>query len=74
MNEKNPVPNRIHFCDLTDPQSRFMALKASTAYHNYEMCIPPVFTADRLKTVVPWEYQDMIPNETLFAVRGKMKM
>ena len=61
------------FYDLPDPQGHYTMLKATQAYRRYEMCIPPVFTADG-NTVVPEEYKDKIPNGTLVAVRGKMKM
>ena len=73
MKEKNPASSRILFCNLPDPQSRFVALRASPAYHRYEMCVPHVFTADG-NIVVPWEYENMIPDGTLVTVHGKMKM
>ena len=53
--------------------SRFATLKANQAYQRYEMCIPPVFTSDG-KIVLPLKYDEMIPDGTLVAVRGKMKM
>ena len=50
-----------------------MALKENPTYHPYEMCVPPVSTANG-NIVVPWKYEDMIPDGTLVAVRGKMRM
>lgn len=71
--DQSAVPNRVIFCELPDPKGRYEALKATPAFHRYEMCVPPVFTADG-NIVVPRKYEDMIPDGTLVAVRGKMKM
>lgn len=48
-------------------------MKTHHAYRGYEMSVPPVFTADG-NIVVPGNYEDAIPDGTLVAVRGKMKM
>lgn len=71
--ERCSDPHRVLFRDLPDPKSRFTELRKSRAYQNYEMCVPPVFTADG-NIVFPWKYEDAIPDGTLVAVRGKMKM
>jgi hypothetical protein len=67
------VPNRVIFCDLPDPKGRYDRLKATQAFHRYEMSVPPVFTADG-NIVVPSNYEESIPDGSLVAVRGKMKM
>jgi hypothetical protein len=64
---------QVLFCDLPDPKGRFKTLKENQAHQRYEMCIPPVYTADG-KGVVPSKYEDAIPDGTLVAVHGKMKM
>jgi hypothetical protein len=63
----------ISLFDLPDPKGRYTMLKGSQTYSRYEMCIPPVFTPDG-KMVVPSKYEEMIPDGTLVAVRGGMKM
>lgn len=73
MEEEDPFFPQAHFRDLPDPQSRFVELKNTQAYLRYEMCTPPVFTSNGTN-VLPWKYEDMIPDGTLVAVRGKMKM
>ena len=71
--EKDLNPERVLFRDLPDPKNRFAALKTTQAYQHYEMCIPPVFAADG-EIILPWKYEEIIPDGTLVAVRGKMKM
>ena len=70
---EDPASPRVLFRDLPDPKGRFTVLRNTQTYQRYEMCIPPVFTANG-KNVVPWKYENMIPDGTLVAVRGKMKM
>ena len=67
------VPDRVLFSKLADPKGRYTLLKATQAYLRYEMCVPLVFT-DGGDIVVPSNYEEMIPDGTLVAVRGKMKM
>lgn len=69
----DPADRQVLFRDLPDPMNRFAALKKTRICQNYEMCIPPVFTADG-RNVVPSKYEDIIPDGTFVAVRGRMKM
>ncbi|KAF9782851.1 hypothetical protein BJ322DRAFT_178294 [Thelephora terrestris] len=71
--DESIMPNRVKFGDLPDPKNRYARLKAAQTFNRYEMCVPPVFVADG-NIVVPSKYEDMIPDGTLVAVRGKMKM
>ena len=64
-------PNRILFRDLL--QSRFAMLGSNPLYHRFEMCFPPVSTANG-NVVLPSQYENMIPDGTMVAVHGKMKM
>jgi hypothetical protein len=61
------------FGELPDPLDRYRSLKANATYYGYEMNIPPVFDVDG-NPVFPTEYQNSIPEGTLVAVRGSMKM
>ena len=48
-------------------------LKTTQVFNRYEMCVPPVFTAED-NIVVPSKYEDMIPSDgTLAAMWGRMK-
>lgn len=71
--DAQPGTPKVLFGDLPDPKGRYAALKANPAYNRYEMCIPPVFLDDG-SLVVPSMYEELIPDGTLVAVRGKMKM
>ena len=73
VEEEGVVSHRVLFRDLPDPKDRFTELKKIQAYQRYEMRVPPVFTADG-QLVIPSKYEEMIPDGTLVAVRGKMKM
>lgn len=64
MDEEDPESHRVLFCDLVDPKNRYSVLKNNPVHQRYEMCIPPVYTADG-NTVVPSMYEDMIPDGTL---------
>ena len=61
------------FGELPDPFGRYQSFKANTTYCGYEMDLPPVFDADG-DLVLPPQYRDAIPEGTLVAVRGTMKM
>jgi len=63
----------VSFGDLPDPVGRYANLKNNETYRRYQMCIPPVFDIDN-NLVEPSKYKDTIPDGTLVAVRGKLKM
>jgi len=67
------APPCITFGDLPDPTERYSNLKVNEAYRRYQMCIPPVFDINN-NLVEPLKYRDMIPDGSLVAVRGKLKM
>ena len=48
-------------------------MKANESYSRYEMCVPPVFDAQGHR-ILPALYKTAIPNGTIVAVRGSMKM
>ena len=61
------------FNDIPDPNGRYRNLKANNAYRRYEMIVPPVFE-DNGRRVHPSQYKSTIPEGTIVAVRGSMKM
>lgn len=63
----------ITFGDLPDPSGRYRALKENDTYRRYQMCIPPVFDINN-RIVEPSKYEETIPDGSLVAVRGKLKM
>ena len=64
---------RVTFGSLPDPAGRYSSLKENEAYRRYQMCILPVFDIDG-NIVEPSKYKDAIPDGSLVAVRGKLKM
>lgn len=70
VDNQNP---RMSFGELPDPYGRYESFKKNPIYCGYEMDLPPVFDAGGI-LVHPTKYNDVIPNDTLVAVRGSMKM
>jgi hypothetical protein len=68
--EENP---RVLFSELPDPLGRYQALKANDAHRRYEMNVPPVFKANGNR-VHPFQYKSAVPEGTIVAIRGSMKM
>ncbi|KAF9779875.1 hypothetical protein BJ322DRAFT_1113194 [Thelephora terrestris] len=64
---------RVLFSDIPDPLGRYRGLKANNAYRRYEMVVPPVFEANG-RRVHPSQYKTSIPEGTVIAIRGSMKM
>ena len=73
ISNAQPALPKILFGDLPDPKNRYVVLKANQNFRRFEMCIPPVYLDDG-SLVMPSTYEDSIPDGTLVAVRGKMKM
>jgi hypothetical protein len=71
--DDDPVNPRVFFGGLPDPLGRYRALKMNESHSRYEMCVPPVFDAQGNR-VLPAQYKTAIPNGTIVAVRGSMKM
>ena len=69
----DPANPRVFFSALPDPLGRYRVLKANESYSRYEMCVPPVFDAQGHR-ILPALYKTAIPNGTIVAVRGSMKM
>ena len=61
------------FGKLEDPADRYKLFKTNTAYAGCEMNIPPVFDVNG-NYILPSRYETAIPDGTLVAVRGLMKM
>ena len=70
---QGPDGPQVVFRDLPDPKARYATLKGNPTFQRYEMVIPPIFKANG-NLVVPGAYEDVIPDGTLVAVRGKLKM
>lgn len=68
--EGNP---RVFFGDVPNPRDRYRVLKGNPAYRRCEMAIPPVFEADGTR-IHPFHYRAAIPEGTIVAARGTMKM
>ena len=71
--DDDPANPRVFFGGLSDPLGRYRVLKMNESYLHYEMCVPPVFDA-KGRRVLPARYGTAIPNGTIVAVRGSMKM
>ena len=71
--DKDPANPRVFFGELPDPLGRYRVLKMNESYLRYEMIVPPVFDAEGHR-VIPGQYRTAIPNGTIVAVRGSMKM
>jgi hypothetical protein len=67
---ENNDPGRLLLGELPDPENRFSQL---SSFHSYEMMVPPVFDADG-ELILPADYKDSIPQGTLVAIRGTMRM
>ncbi|KAF9782686.1 hypothetical protein BJ322DRAFT_166115 [Thelephora terrestris] len=63
----------VLFGGIPDPLDRYRALKANNAYCRFEMIVPPVFEANG-RRVHPTQYKSAIPEGTIVAIRGSMKM
>jgi hypothetical protein len=71
--DDDPANPRVFFGRLPDPLGRYRVLKTNESYSRYEMCVPPVFDAQG-RRVLPELYKAAIPNGTIVAVRGSMRM
>jgi hypothetical protein len=71
--DNDPANPRVFFGGLPDPLGRYRVLKMNETYSRYEMCVPPVFDAEG-RRVPPALYRTAIPDGTIVAVRGSMKM
>ena len=78
--DKAPTPppdddstQHLLLSDLPDPLGRYEEVKKNPACCGYEMELPPVFDSDG-NIVPPPQYQRVIPDGTLVAVHGSMKM
>ena len=63
----------VTFGSLLDQLGRYESFKKNTIYRGYKMDVPPVFTDDG-NIVLPSDYKTAIPNDTVVAIRGSMKM
>ena len=68
----NSVP-RLTVRDLPDPLNRYESFKTNAIQSGYEMDIPQVLDSNG-NLVLPTEYKDCIPEGTLIAATGSMKM
>ena len=71
--DDDPANPRVFFSGLPDPLGRYRILKANESYSRYKMCVPPVFDAQG-RRVLPALYRTAVPNGSIVAVRGSMKM
>jgi len=70
---KIPRTRERFFGGLPDPLGQYRVLKMNETYLHYEMSVPPVFDAQGYH-ILPAEYRTAIPDSTIVAVRGSMKM
>ena len=71
--DDHPANPRVFFGGLPDSLGRYRVLKMNESYSRYEMSVPPVFDAQGHR-VLPAQYRTVIPNGTIVAIRGSMKM